>query len=123
MTPDAVRWSCARCGVSAGRIDGKRVALPATWSQSGEQIFCLICSRASAEDAATESAPAGGSREDLVRIRRKALIEFEIRRCPDAPNRRIAQACRTSLGAVAAIREASSEPPAGSSERRGNGNG
>lgn len=51
-----------------------------------------------------ESAPADCSREDLIRIRRTALIEFEINRSPDAPNRRIAQTCRTSTGAVAAIR-------------------
>ena len=45
------------------------------------------------------------SREDLVRIRRRALIEFEIRRLPEAPNRTIAQACHTSTGAVATVRE------------------
>jgi hypothetical protein len=123
MAAGAIRWSCARCGVSAGRIDGKRVALPATWTRSGEGIFCLACSRALAGDAATESAPADSSREDLTRIRRRALIEFEISRSPDAPNRTIAQACRTSTGAVAAIREASVELRAGTAERRYRGNG
>jgi hypothetical protein len=58
-----------------------------------------------------EAAPADCSREDLVRIRRTALIEFEISRSPDAPNRTIAQACRTSPRTVAAIREESIEPP------------
>jgi hypothetical protein len=114
---DAIRWSCARCGVSAGRIDGKRVSLPGTWTGSGERIFCLSCSRTLAEDAATEAAPADSSREDLVRIRRRGLIEFEISRCPEASNRMIAQACRTSVGAVAAIREEPVEPPAGFPER------
>jgi hypothetical protein len=71
-----------------------------------------------AEDAAMDSAPAGSSREDLVRIRRKGLIEFEISRCPDAPNREIAQACRTSISAVSAIREESVEPPAGHPDER-----
>lgn len=125
MAPAAIRWSCARCGVSAGRIDGKRVALPATWSRSGKRIFCLSCSRALAGEVAAESAPADCSREDLARIRRTALIEFEIGRSPDAPDRTIAQACRTSTGAVAAIRgasEASFESPASTPEhRRGNG--
>ncbi len=113
MAVGAIRWSCARCGVSAGRIDGKRVALPATWTRSEERIFCLSCSRALAGDAAMESAPADCSREDLIRIRRRGLIEFEIDRSPDAPNRTIAQACRTSTGAVAAIREAAVETPIG----------
>jgi hypothetical protein len=69
-----------------------------------------------------ESARADSSREDLVRIRRKGLIEFEISRCPHAPNRAIASACRTSTGAVAAIREESANPPVDTIElsRRGN---
>jgi hypothetical protein len=41
----------------------------------------------------------------MVRIRRTALIEFEIRRSPEAPNRTIARACHTSPAAVAAIRQ------------------
>jgi hypothetical protein len=114
----AVRWSCARCGVSAGRIDGERVALPANWTRSGERFACLSCSRAIAGEAAIEAASEDCSREDLVRIRRTALIEFEIGRSPDAPNRTIAQACRTSTGAVAAIRAASIEPPAGAPGHR-----
>jgi hypothetical protein len=57
-----------------------------------------------AEEAAGDSAPDGASPADLVRIRRKGLIEFEINRTPDASNRVIAQACHTSTGAVAAIR-------------------
>jgi hypothetical protein len=65
-----------------------------------------------------ESAPADSSREDLARIRRAALIEFEIGRSPDAPTRTIAQACRTSIGAVAAIRAASIKPPTDTPERR-----
>ncbi len=63
-----------------------------------------------------ESAPENSPREELVRIRRRALIEFEISRSPDAPNRTIAQACRTSTGAVAAVRERSLELPAEHSE-------
>ncbi len=114
MTAGAVRWSCARCGVSAGRIDGTRMALPRSWTRSGERTFCLSCRRALAGDAAMDSAPTDCSREDLTRIRRKALIEFEIGRSPEAPNRTIAQVCRTSIATVAAIRRAPGPPlPAG----------
>ena len=105
MSSDSIRWECARCGVSSGRIDGTRSALPENWTASGERSFCLSCSRALAGEAAQESAPDGCSRDDLVRIRRRGLIEFEISRSPEAPNRTIAKACRTSTGAVAAIRE------------------
>lgn len=104
MDADAVRWSCARCEVSVGQIDGTPTLLPASWSRSDDQAFCLACSRARAGEAAMESAPPASSREELVRLRRTALIEFEIGRVPEAPNRTIAQACRTSGPAVAAVR-------------------
>jgi hypothetical protein len=104
MSADAIRWSCTRCEVSVGRIDGEPSLLPTTWSHSGGQVLCLTCSRAQAGEAAMDSAPDSTSREDRVRLRRTALIEFEIDRAPEAPNRTIALACRTSSAAVAAVR-------------------
>lgn len=117
MSADAVRWSCARCGVSVGRIDREPTALPGSWTEVGEEIFCLTCSRARAGEAAIKSAAEGRSPEDLVRIRRTALIEFEIRRAPEAPNRTIARACRTSNSAVAIIRNEMVEGAAGLGRR------
>jgi len=111
MTADSIRWECARCAVSAGRLDGERSALPANWTGAEQGPFCLSCSRALAGEAAQDSAPEDCSRDDLVRIRRTGLIEFEIRRAPEAANRTIAQACHTSTGAVAAVREASGLAP------------
>lgn len=99
------------------------MTLPTTWTRSGETVFCLTCSRALAGDTAVESAPADCSREDRVRLRRTALIEFEIDRCPEAPNGTIAQACRTSTGVVAAVRDASLEPAADQAETRSRGDG
>jgi len=104
MAAEAVRWSCARCEVSVGRIDGEPTLLPVSWSRAEDQVLCLTCSRAQAGEAAMDSAPATTSREDRVRLRRTALIEFEIERAPEAPNRTIALACRTSSAAVAAVR-------------------
>jgi hypothetical protein len=112
MVAEAVRWSCARCEVSVGRIDGEPTLLPASWSRSDGQILCLVCSRAQAGEAAMDSAPAASSREDRVRRRRTALIEFEIGRAPEAPNRAIALACRTSSAAVAAVRNELERPAA-----------
>jgi hypothetical protein len=106
MAADSIRWECARRRVSAGRIDGGLSALPLAWTGAGEKTFCLSCSRALAGEVAEDSAPDGTSRDDLVRIRRRGLIEFEIDRDPEAPNRTIARACRTSTGAVAAVRDA-----------------
>jgi hypothetical protein len=52
-----------------------------------------------------ESAPDTASREDRVRLRRNALIEFEIVRAPTAPDRVVANACRTSSRAVSVVRD------------------
>jgi hypothetical protein len=106
MSAGAVRWSCARCSVSVGRIDGEPVELPDTWSQIGGESFCLSCSRARAGEMAMDSVPQATSAEDRVRVRRTALITFEIGRMPAAPDRTIANACHTSSGAVAAVRGA-----------------
>jgi hypothetical protein len=110
MAAEAVRWSCARCEVSVGQIDGGQTQLPATWSQADGQVLCLTCSRAQAGEAAMETVPAATSREDRVKLRRTALIEFEIDRAPEAPNRTIALACRTSAAAVAAVRNELEHP-------------
>jgi predicted Fe-S protein YdhL (DUF1289 family) len=107
VTAGAVRWTCARCTVSVGRMDGGASDLPPTWTRSDEEAFCLGCSRELAGQAAQAAAPASASREVLARVKRDAVIEFEIGRVPDAPNRTIAQSCRTSLTAVTAVRKAS----------------
>lgn len=104
MSAGAIRWSCARCGLSVGRMDGEPIGLPDTWTRRDGQCLCLSCSRARAGEAAMNSLPEATSLEDRARIRRTALIEFEIDRMPAASDRAIATACRTSSGAVAAVR-------------------
>jgi hypothetical protein len=106
MGAGALRWRCARCDVSVGRLDGEVTPFPPTWSESHGSAFCLICSRAMAGDAAMDTAPAASSREDRVRLRRDAVIEFELGRVPEAPNRAIASSCRTSASAVKTVRDA-----------------
>lgn len=85
-------------------MDGEPTLLPESWSRADEEVLCLTCSRAQAGEVAMAGAPAVSSREDKVKLRRTALIEFEIDRAPEAPNRTIALACRTSPAAVAAVR-------------------
>lgn len=102
----AVRWSCARCGVSVGRLDGSRTELPDTWLRSEGSTFCLTCSRALAGEEALDSAPAGGSRHERFLLQREAVIRFEIARTPLAPDRDIARACHTSPRKVASVRAA-----------------
>ncbi len=84
--------------------------MPETWTESGDLTFCLSCSRALAGEAALESAPETTSPEARMRLRREALILFEIGRSPEAPNRAIANACRTSPQAVATVRDALAAP-------------
>lgn len=105
MAAESIRWSCSRCGVSVGQMDGVPTELPASWSRSEDQVLCLTCSRAQAGETAMDAVPDSVPREDRVKLRRTALIEFEIERAPQAPNATIARACRTSSAAVAAVRD------------------
>jgi len=105
MAAESIRWSCSRCGVSVGQMDGVPTELPVSWSRSEDQVLCLTCSRAQAGEAAMDAVPDSVAREDRVKVRRTALIEFEIERAPEAPNATIARACRTSSAAVAAVRD------------------
>lgn len=109
-TPDS-RWVCGRCAVSVGRIDGVPAPRPTTWTKSDEGTFCLGCSRALAGEAAIDSASPDCSSEERVRIRRSAVIEFEVRRCPDSGDRQIAQSCRTSASAVKTVRSLLEQTP------------
>lgn len=106
----AVRWKCERCGVSVGQVDGAPIGLPPTWTSAGSSTFCLTCSRALAGEAALESTPHSTPRDELFRLRRDAVIRFEIGRVPLAANREIANACHTSPKAVASIRAALDAP-------------
>jgi hypothetical protein len=87
-------------------MDGEASSLPLNWTEADDSAYCLSCSRALAGDVALEAAPDSSSREDRVRLRRDAVIEFELGRTPEKPNRAIAQACRTSATAVATVRTA-----------------
>jgi hypothetical protein len=104
MRRSAKRWTCDRCTVSFGQIDGDLCPMPKAWTESEDGTFCLACRRANAVDAALEAEAEGRSREDRVRIRRTALIEFELRRLPATPDNSIARACRTSTVTVTKVR-------------------
>ena len=97
--------------MSVGRIDGVPAPRPDTWTKSDEGTFCLGCSRALAGEVAIDSASPDCSSEERVRIRRSAVIEFEVRRCPDSADRKIAQSCRTSASAVKAVRQRLEQEP------------
>lgn len=100
----ARKWTCQDCGVSAGRIDGEPVPMPSSWVDAGEGTFCLTCRRERAAEAALEAAPLDSPVATRAKLRRAALIEFEVRRTPDQANGTIARACRTSVTAVSQAR-------------------
>ncbi len=100
----AKKWTCDQCGVSVGRIDGEPIPLPGVWASSAEGRYCLVCRRERAANAALESAPSGSPMEVRAKLRRAALIEFEVHRTPDHSDGTIAKACRTSVSAVAKAR-------------------
>ncbi|MDX6603268.1 MAG: hypothetical protein QOF13_2470 [Solirubrobacterales bacterium] len=100
----ATKWTCGGCGVSASRIDGGPVPLPDTWVNSADGLFCLVCRRQRAAEAALDSAPSDSPVAARAKLRRAALIEFEVSRTPEHADGIIARACRTSVSAVSRAR-------------------
>ncbi len=100
----STKWVCDRCGVAVGRIDGKRVPFPESWERSRAGTFCLGCRRDRAAQAALDAAPEDSPVEMRAKLRRAALIEFEVSRRPDHGDGAIAKACHSSVSAVAAAR-------------------
>jgi hypothetical protein len=103
--PTAKKWICDECRVSVSRLGGDKVALPESWTSSKEGTFCLLCRRERAAQAALEAAPENSGLEDRAKLRRAALVEFEVRRRPNHGNGEIAKACRSSVAAVVAARK------------------
>jgi hypothetical protein len=101
----AKKWTCDHCGVSVSRMGGEKVELPETWDSSGQGTYCLNCRRERAAQAALDSAPEGSPLDVRAKLRRAALIEFEVSRRPDHGDGVIAKACRSSVSAVAAARQ------------------
>ncbi len=78
---------------------------PETWDRIDDGTFCLNCRRDRAAQAALEAAPDDSPIEVRAKLRRAALIEFEVSRRPDHGDGAIAKACRSSVSAVAAARQ------------------
>lgn len=116
----AKSWTCDGCGVTAGRIDREPVPLPVAWVDSAEGRFCLVCRRQRAADAALDAVPSDSPVDTRAKLRRAALIEFEVSRTPDETDGTIARACRTSAAAVTRARRRLQlpDPPQPSPESR-----
>ena len=121
MTATARKWTCAGCGVSASRSDEEPVPIPETWDSCAEGSFCLGCRRRRVGEAAAEAAPEDSNRDDRAKLRRTAVLEFEVQRDPDRTNGSIAKACRASIPAVVAARDKLGAPAAPSAAPLANG--
>jgi hypothetical protein len=117
----AKRWTCDRCGMAVGQIDGTPVPLPESWERGSDGEFCLACRRARAAEEALAATPDECSTDVRAKARRAGLIEFEVRRTPTLTDNTIARACRTSASAVAAARKrldmGESPPPSADRDR------
>ena len=83
----------------------EKVELPESWTADKKGTFCLLCRRERAAQAALDAAPENSGLEDRAKLRRAALVEFEVRRRPNHGNGEIAKACRSSVAAVVAARK------------------
>lgn len=106
MTATAQKWTCDRCGVSVGQMDGAKVAMPESWVSEDDGRFCLTCRRERAAEAALDAAPEDCSSDARAKLRRAGLVEFEVRRAPDRADNAIAKACHTSASTVVTARQA-----------------
>lgn len=109
----ARKWTCAECRVSTSRSDAEEAPLPDSWEICADGTFCLGCRRRRVAEAAVDSAPEGTNRDARARLRRTAVVEFEVRRAPEKTNGSIAKACRSSIPAVVAARQRLGVPAAG----------
>jgi len=121
----ARNWTCDCCGVTASRSSGEPAPLPATWVSTVDGRFCLVCRRERAADAALDAAPSGSPVDVRAKLRRAALIEFEVSRTPDHADGAIARACRTSVSAVTRARRRLQlpDPPSPTARARANRRG
>jgi len=116
----AKKWTCDRCGVTASRIDGEATQPPDSWAITADDQLCLVCRREHAAEAALDSVPSNSPVAERAKLRRAALIEFEVSRTPDHADGVIARACRTSVSAVTKARRNLQlpDPPLPSKESR-----
>ena len=108
----ARKWTCTGCGVAASRSDAEWTPLPECWETCADGTFCLGCRRNRVAEAAVDSASADTDRGARARLRRAAVVEFELLRAPERTNGSIAKACRSSIPAVVAARRRLGDPPA-----------
>lgn len=100
MAPrDAQSWTCRDCGVVASFDPPRPSGAPEGWARSEDGWLCLNCRR-----EAVIAGVEGESRKERQSDRRRALMEFELLRDPEASDGAIARRARTSSVMVRPVR-------------------
>ena len=94
-------WTCAGCKTTVTWMpDAERPMLPETWVKEKGRFYCLACRR----DRAAEAGLAGMADDTPIaerqKLRSEARMEFEVKRTPEMPDNRIANACHMSMASV-----------------------
>ena len=101
VEPPAADWTCSRCDVTVSWMaEVERPELPATWIREDGELYCLVCRRDRAGEAALLQLEEGASAERRQQAESRARVEFEVTRRPEREDNRIAKACHTSVVAV-----------------------
>jgi hypothetical protein len=93
--------------------NGQEAAAPPHWVREGGLHYCLACRRERAIETALDDAGDIGI-EARAKLRSSAVVRFEIERDPERTEGEIAQAARTSIGAVRKVRKQADEAAAAS---------
>lgn len=80
--------------------DFENTGLPATWTETDGELYCLGCRRDMAGEAGLEGVDEDVPSQKRLQMRSHARIEFEIKRDPSREDNRIAKAVGTSTFAV-----------------------
>jgi hypothetical protein len=107
-------WTCARCEVTVSfTADVEDTSLPSTWTEVGDELYCLSCRRDMAGEAGLEGIDEDAPSQKRQQIRSAARLEFEIQRDPDRQDNVIAKACGTSTFSVRKARARLGMAPGG----------
>lgn len=97
---ESPRWTCVDCAMVASfSAPVPRSAQPSGWRRGARGWLCLDCQREEVRASVPTTNDANGRNK-----RRRALVEFELRRDPQASDGQIAKRSSTSPAVVRPIR-------------------
>jgi hypothetical protein len=99
----AKSWTCSDCGVRVSFAPGAVSAWPQNWIEDASGWHCLGCRREAAMAATASGGDGDGS---MAQNRRRALVEFELLRDPEARDFEIAKRAKCATSRVRPIRRA-----------------